>query len=251
MKTVTRIEDFQDAYVGQRCFVIGNDPGLLKLDWDLMQGEYTFATNRIAALWNHVIKTDWRPTFFVLTSNQMLARKQWREDCVDALTDSQASFVYTINRRVIPPELHGGIWWLENCLHESMHDAEVPDEFFSINPAEWISKFGTSFLPMMQLAVWMGFDPIYIVGCDEGFIGYDNATMDDPNHFYKNYDGDGYSFGSGPAGSVMRRVPAAHRLVKRVTEKLGVEVYNAGLGKKPGMIDDIYERVEFGGLFDE
>ena len=244
MTEINHIEEFENAYEGEPCFVIGNGPSLLDLDWEKMQGVYTFATNRIGALWNHTLEIDWRPIFYVLTSNQMVARKSWVPDCVSALESAGASFVNKTNRKVIPEELHGDIWWLKECRHEGMNMEEVPDHFFSVNPALWLSKFGTSWLPMMQLAVWMGFDPIYIVGCDLDFTSYDNRSEDDPNHFFKNYDGDGYSFSGKTADIVMQNVPAAHRLVKRVTEQLGIEVYNATPG---GM--DIWPRVKFEELF--
>lgn len=244
-RRVTNMEDWRGMFAGERCFVVGNGPSLLYLDMDKLIPEYTFATNRIGALWNHSMTIDWRPSFFVLTSNQTVARKSWQSDVIDTIRQADVSFVNTVNRRVIPEELHHDIWWMPDCRHEAIHDGHVPDDYWSHNPAVWISKFGTSWLPMMQLAVWMGFDPIYQIGCDLDFKAYD-PSGEDPNHFYKDYDGAGYKFTKSSEVSVMRRVPAAHNLAHRVTEKLGVEVYQSTPG---GM--DIWPKKPFEEVLNE
>ncbi len=45
-----RIEHFRDRHRGERCFILGNGPSLIRLDLSKLRGERTFGLNRIYLL---------------------------------------------------------------------------------------------------------------------------------------------------------------------------------------------------------
>src|SRR5690606_5753244 len=108
-----------------------------------------------------------------------------------------------------------------NCTDGQHIVPEAKDEWWSYNCAERVSKFGTSMLVAMQLAVYMGFNPIYLVGCDLGFAPDPTQRKEkvegahDPNHFHPDYGTPGCS-----ADQLNMNMPAAHRLAKRMTDRI-------------------------------
>ena len=99
-------------------------------------------------------------------------------------------------------------------------------------------------LVALQLAVFMGFSPIYLLGCDLGFkpdpTQRKDAPLDlprvDPNHFHPDYGTPGCS-----ADQLNMNMRAAHELANRAAQRLHVQVYNATVGGEL----DIYPRAEF------
>ncbi|MGH7214847.1 MAG: hypothetical protein ACREIT_08790, partial [Tepidisphaeraceae bacterium] len=71
-----KVSDFHNRHCGRRAFLVGNGPSLIRTPLDLLAGEYTFAMNRIALIYE---KTIWRPSFFVCTTTN-ITRETWKRD---------------------------------------------------------------------------------------------------------------------------------------------------------------------------
>jgi len=76
----------------------------------------------------------------------------------------------------------------------------------------------------VQLAVRMGYDELYVVGCDLGYRDADNQ-----NWFIRGYlPPDAYK--AEQARRWNRVLEEAHRNAKNECDNLGIKIFNAGIG---------------------
>jgi len=232
-----RIEKWKNKYRGMRCFCVGNGPSLNQTPLHLLEGEYSFGLNKIADIYP---STTWRPSFYVNVSRQAV-------DPTFALPAGKAI-------QETPSFLD------KNFAHLIVGESDMPDNVFLLNVApvarvpkrvlwsqdiaEIISKYGTTMLSVLQIAVYMGFDPIYLVGCDGEWKPHKYGE-EDLNHFSPEY-GKFHHFGKikeftpRQRDSAIIRIRKAHEIAKDVCDKLGVKIYNATIG---GDLE-VYPRVD-------
>jgi hypothetical protein len=236
MNVTTSIEDYRQAYSGKRAFLIGNGPSLNQTPLDRLCKEYTFAMNRIALLYG---KLRWRPSFFVCTTLN-IARPAWRQDIHATLREGMPAFIWDKLAEYV--EGFNNTLML-NCTHGEQIVSEAPDEWWSDDCAQRACKFGTSMLVALQLAAYMGFSSIYLLGCDLGFKPDPTQRKQpvagesrvDPNHFHPDYGTPGCT-----ADQLNMNMRAAHELAHRAGQRLGVQIYNATVGGEL----DVYPRAE-------
>jgi len=179
MSNPTNIIDFKNIHQGKRCFIIGNGPSLQETPLEELNSEYTFATNKINKIYS---ETDWRPTYFSYTQS-----KRWAKN-----NNLYKNVNKTINEGVtcfIAPQHSGFIEQSENVLYysdvkrigyeniECLGDPHPPDgdeDYWSSDINNCIYQYCSSISAMYQLACYMGFKKIYLLGCDLG--------MDTTNH---------------------------------------------------------------------
>ena len=233
-KIVKDKKDYKGLYEGQRCFILGNGPSLNETNLDLLKDEYTFACNKISLLYE---KRKWHPSFYVMVSSDI-----WRYDWLISANQSIELGIpcflnsehHTYNNTV--KSFFDHCKKLDNVytIRSTGGRKGYPygDECWSYDPMETATKWGTILLTCFQLAVYMGFKEIYLIGCDLGF--QPGTSNFDPNYNPVNYD---------PHGDIHSH--EAHVLAKRMTEKSGVKVFNATIG---GFLD-VYPRKNFEELF--
>src|SRR3990167_699038 len=96
--------------------------------------------------------------------------------------------------------------------------------YWSDDIYNWVSKFGTVMLPTLQVAAYLGFNPLYLIGCDLNYLyspGIDSnhahtqiATPSEYKEFFE-------------SGLIDRVHIQAHQIAKFACDRLGVKVYNA------------------------
>ncbi len=111
----------------------------------------------------------------------------------------------------------------------------APDEWWSDNIEDAVCKFGTSMLPVLQIAMYMGFETIYLLGCDLGFKENSEPSQDQ-NHFHSGYGTPGFS-----AEILNKNMKAAHELTLRAAKRKKVRIFNATIGGEL----EVYPRVNF------
>lgn len=159
------LKKLKGKYLGKRCFIIGNGPSLTAEDLELLKDEYTFAFNRIYYMFD---KTKWRPTFYC-TQDDKIVRNSLKE----IKNQIETPFVFApINLK-----------WYYNldldteyyfCPKSAVAENMCP-EFCEDIPHQ-IGVGNTVAYTAMQLAVYMGFTEIYLIGIDHSF-----RTIQDKN----------------------------------------------------------------------
>ncbi len=175
--TNRRLGQFRNRHKGKRCVIIGNGPSLNKMDLSFLENEITFGMNRIFLMFD---KWKFRPTYYVSVNPLVI--------------EQSAAEILQINA---PRFLsHKGIPFFSepgdiNFLRS------VPQWFFSKDPRNGICEGWTVTYVAMQLAYFMGFDEVVLIGVDHHFVtqGDPNKEVvsegDDPNHFHPGYFGKG------------------------------------------------------------
>lgn len=233
-----RLAAFRNQHAGQRCFIIANGPSLRPEDLDLLQqrGEITFGMNRIYKLFD---QTVWRPTYYVC-EDELIAQSQQAE--INAVR-AEAKF--------IPIELK---WWhgidIAGACYFHLNYAEEQrcPYGFSADIAHQLDCRGTVTCSCMQLAAYMGFTEIYLLGVDHNYkviIDINGNTITDPNakdYFCEGYDADIQDVVVHDMGNNTR----AYMDAKKYCDTTGkTTIYNATRGGKL----EVFQRVDFDSLF--
>lgn len=150
--------ELKDKYKGKRCFVLGNGPSLTKEDVEKLRNEVTFASNRIYKMF---AVTDWRPTYFGMI-DEGVAKK---EDCVElSKLDCAVKFYlsegYWAFKKISGNSCYIHSWWQRKYLKKPG---------FSLDLCKGIYSIATVTYVLIQIAVWMGFTEIYLLGCDNSY----------------------------------------------------------------------------------
>ncbi|MEQ8695015.1 MAG: FkbM family methyltransferase [Bauldia litoralis] len=244
----TRLDELKDKYAGKRIFVIGNGPSLNQMDLRLLAGEYTFAANRFYLMYDRI---DWTPTFYTATDWRVVPDTFME---INGLAGSLKFFDYRF-------------WGLLNDQssvawygHGGNRDPETRRRRFSYDASRGLVGAGSVVGSSIQLAFHMGFDPIYLIGCDLGYKvpetviqeGEDvfgngvkllltSTKDDDVNHFDPRYFGDGRKWHD----PNVKRMVEGHEACRAAIEAAGRKILNATEGGEL----EVYPRVAFDSLF--
>lgn len=242
IKNRQKMGKFKDAYKGKRCFVIGNGPSLRAEDLDRIKDEYSFASNRIYEIYR---RTDWRPTFYCNQDEEVLL--SMGDNLYDAVAQSQASFF----RLTSYCKLGNNVSKLHNPTFVPILYILYKDNSFEFSKKadRFLGDCSTVTYMAIQLAAFMGFSEIYLLGVDNSYpfqINLDGTLqVNDLNlaaHFYETADGN-----LGERGSVGHRshydyVTFGYRSAEAFSRKDGsFRIYNATRG---GRLEE-FERVNF------
>lgn len=151
---MSTMEELHNRHKGRRCFIVGTGPSLLKQTAILprLNGEITFTVSRVY-LWKGL---PFRPTYHVIT--------EWTH--IHSPLMQQAPWPECDEKFAITPVMrqHNGWTWIlkgdsgRYLIHEGTKGLgdtwEPPTNGRSV------------VLTAAQLALWMGCDPIYLLGCD-------------------------------------------------------------------------------------
>lgn len=220
----TKLLEIKNRYSGKRCFIIGNGPSLRAEDLDKIAGEYSFAANKIYYIFP---KTKWRPTFFCASDNGIIA------ECIEQI--NQLNVVY----RFLSMNHLAAYGKPRYFYHKDavLFRERQPEDYYSKpNFSEDIMKgitggFTVTYIAL-QLAVYMGFTEIYLLGVDHGLPKNAQAGQT-KNHFYADSKSD-------KANLDFEISTASYQKAKEYAEKHGIKIYNATRG---GNLE-VFERVD-------
>jgi hypothetical protein len=211
----TRLRRLRNAYPGEKAVVLCNGPSLLKTDWSLLDGVYTFGLNKVNLLFDEL---PFRPSCVV---------------AVNALVLEQNAAFY--NGTELPLfldscALQQGIRFRDNVV--MLHSTSLNK--FARDCSISVYQGGTVTFVAMQLAFHMGFTDVALIGCDHSFIaqGPANAVVrrhgPDLNHFHPDYFPEGSSWHLPD----IDRSESAYRLAHGIFTAFGGRIVNATDGGK-------------------
>lgn len=228
----SRLEGLRNKYHGQSIFIIGNGPSLNKIDFEALKDYYCFAANKIYLMFD---TTDWRPDFYTSLD--------WRvtPDCHDEINKlSGMTFFFAYRFHGMLREGEDVFWY------ESMSPGRLLSEQFEPDATEGLRGGGGTLSAALQLAFFLGFRRMFLIGVDSSFVIPDSvlqsggdlfgtgvqinleSTQDDPNHFDPRYFGKGTKWHDPNLDEQRRGFRAAHRAI----HVLGGELYNSTIGGK-------------------
>lgn len=245
-----RLAGLRGSYSGKRCFVIGNGPSLNKTRLDLLKNEFTFCSNKF---YLKVPELEWTPSFYTCLD--------WRvtPDDADNLQEAFDRFGQTIKflpnrfKHLFKPDKNT-FWYF------SIPAGRYLSEKFEIDATKGVRGGGTVSTAMIQLAAFLGFSEIYLIGTDVSYqvpasviqegkdkfntgvkINLTSTKDDDPNHFCSNYFGAGARWHDPNVPEMIR----GFRNCYLAANMHGVKLINATVGGNLNCIP----RVSFDSLF--
>lgn len=225
-----KIEDYRDKYKGKRCYILGNGPSLRDVDLDQLKKEYTFGTNRIYL-------SGFTPRFYVAV-NPLVIEQFW-----DEITRIEAV-------RFLPD-------W---ALNSGKLDYAGKDlsRTVGIDTSWGMPAFSSPEGPMweghtvtyvcLQLAHYMGFDEVILLGIDHDYGAPKRANLEavatgpDVNHFDPAYFSNGVRWNYPD----LARSEVAYSLARAAFDKVGRRVVNCSSRTKL----DVFERLPLNYVLD-
>ena len=206
---------------------------------DALVCEHTFATGRIHLMFD---KVGWRPEHYVRSEtvnaniNTLVAdiRVMLASSARCWLSEGWKGFYELYKMQTIP---EGIVEWIKTCEEHTFLSAR--DEGV---PWNWhlpeLCGFGSSLHVAMQIAANLGYNPLYLIGCDLGYgRGYNQ-----PDHFTPNYHEE---------GDVLRAPDATNRLLLAAHGNAAMNRKVKIINCTPGGELECYYRKDFWKVLDE
>ncbi len=233
-----RLAALRDRHAGQRCFVIGSGPSINRMDLSPLADEKTFGFN---AFFLVADRLGFLPTYYLV------------EDPLPAEDNAAEINGLEGTTRIVP-------WDLRYCLRPDPRTVYVHfDRFYGDFPEPGFPRMtsdasrvvfwgGTVAYMAIQLADYMGFHEIYLLGIDLSYQVPEDLDSpritsggDDPNHFHPDYFGKGKRWHD----PKVDRMQHSFETAWRVLDGNGRRLINATAG---GNLEEV-PRVDFTTLF--
>ncbi len=228
-KWKTNLRKFKDSQSGKRIFIIATGPSLKISDLDMLQ-KNNVLTMSMNQIYHAFEKTNWRPNYYVISDGfamrdyeKLKEKGRWFKNTEKIFSDNYLKF------------------W-NNQLDDSYHCfrqmQSSPEIGFSSDISDVVYSGLTVVYSCLQLATYMGFKEIYLLGCDFSFSPQFDSDKD---HFYGSHESvltGGYTFN-------YKFVQRAYEKAKEYSELHGLSIYNATRGGKL----EVFKRVMFDDLF--
>lgn len=191
-------------YIDKTCIIAGNGKSLNNVPLEFLYRYPSFGTNRIYLL------KDFMPDFYVCINKNVV--EQFYEDIEKRLAMS-VKFIRKSHAHLINNSLP-----LNSSLESN----------FSMNPDKWINEGYTVTYVCMQLAFWMGFKTVLLVGVDHSyqFTGQPNETRiakgKDENHFHQEYFSNGVKWDNPD----LEKSEFYYNVAKNVYSRYGKKIIN-------------------------
>lgn len=236
------LRSLKGKFKGERCFILGNGPSLNKCNLELLKNEYSFGVNGI------FYKTDemgYRPTFYVVEDSHVM------KDNIDRINNFEVPYKffpvnyknYIKNRKNVNFFNMNEGFYIEHSPNFSVprFSADIEREIFCGQSVTMLN---------FQIAYYLGFKEIYLIGMDFSYDIPESATVngnditsndDDTNHFHPDYFGKGKTWHD----PHLDRVLNSYKMMKIIYEADSRRIFNATVGGKL----EVFDRVNYEKLF--
>lgn len=216
-KPYKEILEYRDKYKGQKCYVIANGPSLKYEDVKMIEGQYTFAVNSIFRMYE---KTQWRPTFYVLL-DPLLHKRFHEEYDLDFSNYAKDRSILNASNRKIVRDKNNCIFLNYNYLDHVYHYGRSKKFKYTDNLLYAFYDNYSVTQDSMALAIYMGFDRIFLLGADNDYLG--NKQHFDDDEGKRNVDID-YAY------LAQRANDMGYKYIGKLAKRKGAEIYNCTRG---------------------
>ncbi len=205
------LKQYKNKYKNKRCFIACTGPSLTIEDLESLSGEYVFGMNSIIFIGD---KTKWRPDFYGIQDEAVYLKLK---EAVQKTDFNNLFFSHDLRKHDLPKG--GNLFFLEGYYHwyEFLYRTKYFTRFSTNCYVNIYDGYSITF-SLIQLAVYMGFKDIYLIGADCNYMG-------SKEHFIET----GVSSATEAAGD---RLIAAYKDYAQYSRKYGFNIYNATRGGK-------------------
>lgn len=224
------LEKYHNYTQNEKCIIVATGPSLKMEDLERIHelNIPTFGVNKIYLAFENVV---WRPNYFVVMDDKMMLT--YSEEMLGA--DVETKFFSDVVDIGDLTDSYGDI----NRIHDHVLEYYPYEAKFSDNICEGVYSGRTVVYSCIQIAIYMGYKEIYIIGADHN---YSNNQKDVQNHFHKDY----YKGNIRPDNYFKEKAELAYLSARKFAEKNGVKIYNATRG---GHLE-VFERADLDELLE-
>jgi hypothetical protein len=249
VEILSRNELFRNLHKGQRAFVIANGPSLKDQDLNLLKNEIKFA---VAGFYKHpIISENWQPTYYSVIDKQffedpVVYEPFWsglKEKIKDTTFFISLSRGYGFNKvtNILPSDR------TFYCAH---YGTPIKDD---LDFTKLTMGFQTVASMSIALAVYMGCNPIYLLGYDHDYLAHRGKD----HHFYEGNILGGRikdKFENSNIETIypyyftmqfMQKFWNNYKKIKQVADQRNIRIINATRG---GFLD-VFERTDYETIF--
>lgn len=222
-----RLKKLRNSFEGRACAIVGNGPSLAAKDLERIKNSYSFGVNKIYDIYPY---TSWRPTFYAIQDYKLM--KILLSELDHATKDSLYRF---FNARILNElgysALDGSQDYYFKLENEWNKDAKITEPSFSEDFSELAYEGYTVTYTMIQLAVYLGFTSIYLLGIDHNY-----SFPPSQEGILSETTEDNYFTGYKPVKNVILNAPRlersemAYQKAFRYCNEHGIKIFNATRG---------------------
>jgi hypothetical protein len=223
------LHKFYNIHKGKRCFILGNGPSLKHTDLTKLKNEFTFGMNRIYLAFEDM---GYETSYYVSVNDLVI------EQCAPEILNLKIPrFVsWRAGKRWLTQQEN--LFFLYTTYTEPKFAKDIRNRLWESATVTYVA---------LQLAFYMGFNEVILIGVDHNFEtkGKANTTIvsqgDDPNHFHPGYFGKGFRWQLPD----LDMSEVGYKMARDVFEKDNRKVLDATIGGKL----TIFDKVDFDSLF--
>ncbi|MBD5555772.1 MAG: DUF115 domain-containing protein [Roseburia sp.] len=226
-----RIASMKDKYKGQRCFIVATGPSLTIDDLETLHDNHEFCIS-MNSIFKCFGETKWRPNQYVIVDveaiNIWINEIQELDVAQKFIPDAHMFFDYDSLR--------------DDCYvyHSIFGQESLGDSAFSEDFSAKAYNSGTVTNVCIQLAAYLGFSQIYLLGVD--FTHHKGKV----EHFRKDHSEEKTIYNQEESTEIIYKYYAkGYQTARTYADNHGFKIYNATRGGEL----EIFERINFDSLF--
>lgn len=226
-KSSKKIKSLNNSANNIRCFIVGSGPSLTKEQLDAIKNEETFGANRIYKMFENTV---WRPKYYVIQDPyDITPTENYEKLNVEYLfiSDYYLKEHFFCNNNMI-------------CYHTIRTLRQKEKLPFSKKIDKFVQVAGTVTYTMIQMAVYMGYKEIYLIGMDHNY----NIETNDKGDVVQKNNVKNHAFEDENPKEVVANITYmedAYNSAKDYCIKNNIKIYNATIGGKL----EVFERRDF------
>lgn len=177
LKVQNNLIQFKDKFKNQSCYIIGNGPSLNTSDLMKIRDKYTFASNNIYLINQEI---NFKPKFYFVTHIPLLKDN----NIINFIQEESYNLDIFLPFNALNKDTLSEFKNINYFYAKIFFDRITSRRHFSHNINKYIVSSATVSYSMIQAALYMGFNTIYLLGIDNtklvqngGIHFYDNQNL--------------------------------------------------------------------------
>ena len=219
-KEYGELRNLKDIHKGERCFILATGPSLRIEDAEALKDEYTFGVNGIFKLYD---KTDWRPTYYALCDPFVYPDylKNGYDMNIDSFSKKGAFFSYKMRKLLKKNPNAKSVKQIPFCMLDHALTFNSDSLKYSLDPLWGFYNLRTVVGFCINLADYMGFKDIYILGVDCDYVTHGQHFDSEKSPNLLQYE---------QLVMAQKFMLGAFQFIKEQTQNRNINIYNCTRG---------------------
>lgn len=221
------LEYFKNIYKGRRCFIVATGPSLRIEDLDKLY-EYKETCISVNGIFKAFDRTLWRPDYYMVSDANFLLENKETIRTIEVKEKFIADGAWFFEKEEVTSNMHK--WHFQKEWNDGIQP-EFSDDFARVSYCGRTVVYEGA----LQLAVYMGFSEIYLLGVD-----CCRYATSEKQHFISEYEKKKRAVDLDVEYNIL-----AYKSAREYADLNGIRIFNATRGGKL----EVFDRVNFDELF--